>query len=129
MTVAKFAIFALAVGAAAGCAEGPIESGASPRITFTPPAVVNPGAGANVIVTASVRGAEAGARLQWLSLNPAVVVVAPTDDERKAVLRFAAQRSAAVELTVVGREGVVAGTDTLRIASISAVAPNATPWR
>lgn len=129
MRIARFAIFALAVGAAAACGDGPIGSRVSPQVTFTPPAVVNPGAGASVTVAASVKGAEAGARLQWMSLDPAVVLVEPTEDERRAVLRFAAQRSAAVELAIVAAQGVVLGADTLRIASISSVAPDAASSR
>ena len=123
------AILALALGAAVGCAEGPIETSTAPQITFMPPAVINPGAGANATIRANVTGADAGATLRWLSLNPAVVVVEPMQDQRKAVLHFADQRSAAVEVAVIGPQGMVAATDTLRIASISAIAPMGAPRR
>jgi hypothetical protein len=76
-------------------------------------------------VSAVVRGAGAGARLRWTSLALAVVAVEPAEDGHAAVLRFAAQRGAAVVLAVLTPAGAVAAADTLPIGSISALAPAA----
>jgi type IV pilus biogenesis protein CpaD/CtpE len=118
------AALALILGGAAGCAAPP-TGGAAPEITFTPAAVVNPGAGRSVTVSAAVRGTGAGARLRWTSLAVAVVAVEPAEDGHAAVLRFAAQRGAAVVLAVLTPAGAVAAADTLPIGSISALAPAA----
>lgn len=125
MTSVRFTTLGLVWGAAAGCAALP-SGGDAPEITFTPAAVVNPGAGGIRTVSAAVRGAGRGARLRWMSLAPEVVAVEPVDDGHAAVLRFTAQRGGAVVLTVLTGEGTVAGADTLPIASISSVAPGVT---